>query len=396
MISQTQAEALIVAADGILELEPAFVARDWMTPGRRLGLAESQYDAGPRGWICERWLASTTPASNRMTVEGEGISLVRTDAAAVRLDDLVRAAPAAIMGEEYSRTHDGLGRLAKIFDYGERVPFHIHPPTEQAHALGLESKDEAYYYLPGADLGPHPESFFGLHPSLSPSEATERLLAHLREWKDDRVLELSRGYHLYPEGGYFVPSGMLHAPGTALTLELQEDSDAMAFLQATCADVHLDKELLLGAFDAATRESRGEEAIMDWIDWELNLMVDFHSRFRLDPAHISDGDGAELAWLFWGGTKFSAKRVRLAPGARTTVREDGVFSLFVWHGSVTVGERRLEGGLPGSDELLVTAARAVRGVEFVNEGDAPAEVILFFGPDINPDSPLIPNGRHTS
>lgn len=395
MISRIDAEQLIDDADGILELEPALVARDWMVPGRRLGLPESEYDAGDRGWICERWLASTTRAANAVGMDGEGVSVVRTGIGPVGLDDLVAAAPVAVLGREYASTHEGLGRLAKIFDYGNRVPFHIHPPTEQARALGLQSKDEAYYYLPGVDLGPHPESFFGLHPSLSVAEASARLLDHLVRWEDDHVLSLSRGFHLYPEGGYFVPSGVLHAPGTALTLELQEDSDAMAFLQATCGDVHLSKELLLGALDAAAQGQPAEQAILDWIDWDLNLLPDFHSAYALEPRMVSDTDGVSVDWLFWGGSKFSAKRVRLAPGAEVTLVENGVYSLFVWHGDLVVGGHALSGGTLGADELLITNRRAVSGVTFRNTGSTGVEVILFFGPDINPDSPQIQNGVNT-
>ncbi len=37
--------------DGILGLEPAWVARDWLPPGRRLGLSEEEYDLGERGYL---------------------------------------------------------------------------------------------------------------------------------------------------------------------------------------------------------------------------------------------------------------------------------------------------------------------------------------------------------
>ncbi|MFT4285927.1 MAG: hypothetical protein QM598_13940, partial [Protaetiibacter sp.] len=70
MTTRTEVRDLLAEHDGLLQLDPAFVARSWMVPGRRLGLAEEQYDAGERGWICERWLASTTPAGNAVTVEG--------------------------------------------------------------------------------------------------------------------------------------------------------------------------------------------------------------------------------------------------------------------------------------------------------------------------------------
>ena len=375
--------------EGILRLDPAWVARNWMKPGRRLGLAADEYEVGERGWICERWLGSTTPAVNQFTVEGEGISTVRSAAGTLRLDEVVAAAPDLILGVEYARTHDGLGRLAKIFDYALRVPFHIHPPREEAARAGMNSKDEAYYFLPGADLGEHPESFFGVHPALTEEEAGDALVDHLERWEDDRVLSLSKAYHLYPEGGYFVPSGALHAPGTALTLELQEDSDAMAFLQASCGDVSLSKELLYLAVEPGERERLAERAVLSWIDWDINRDADFHSRFAIAPRVFRSEDGVEDAWIFWGSDKFVGKRLRLDPGAAVTLVEPGAYSLFVWSGSGTVGGLPVAAGSPADDELLVAHSRAVSGVDIVNTGEERMELIRFFGPDLNPDAPRV-------
>jgi hypothetical protein len=388
-VTRSQVENALAENDGMLRLNPAWVARKWMKPGRRLGLAEQEYEVGERGWICERWLGSTTPAANQVSVEGEGISTVRTGDEELPLDQVVAAAPDLVMGEEYARTHDGLGRLAKIFDYGLRVPFHIHPPRAEAERAGVHSKDEAYYYLPGADLGAHPESFFGVHPSLTPHQAGDALVAHLERWSDDRILELSKAYHLYPEGGYFVPSGALHAPGTALTLELQEDSDAMAFLQASCGDVSLSKDLLYMAVAPGEREARGERAILDWIDWDMNLDPDFHSRYAIAPKPLLTEDGVEDAWIFWGSDKFVGKRLRLQPGASATIVEPGIYSLFLWTGAGTIGGLEVRAGTPGQDELLVAHHRAISGVEYVNTGDTPLELIRFFGPDLHPDAPRV-------
>lgn len=79
-------EALLGDNGGVLRLEPAFVARGFLPPGRRLGLPESAYDVGGRGFICERWLASTTKADNRVGPDDEGLSAVhrRGEAAAAR------------------------------------------------------------------------------------------------------------------------------------------------------------------------------------------------------------------------------------------------------------------------------------------------------------------------
>ena len=51
-------DRLLGEGNGVLRCEPAWVARDFLPPGRRLGLPEDQYDVGERGAICERWLSS--------------------------------------------------------------------------------------------------------------------------------------------------------------------------------------------------------------------------------------------------------------------------------------------------------------------------------------------------
>jgi hypothetical protein len=59
-------DRMLAHSDGILRLEPTWVARDFLPPGRRLGLPEDAYDVGDRGFVCERWLGSTTKADNRV------------------------------------------------------------------------------------------------------------------------------------------------------------------------------------------------------------------------------------------------------------------------------------------------------------------------------------------
>ena len=67
-ISSTRAvtQDAIDAGAGILRLEPCWVPRTFMIPGRRLRLhPDDLYALGAhRGGINERWFASTTHASN--------------------------------------------------------------------------------------------------------------------------------------------------------------------------------------------------------------------------------------------------------------------------------------------------------------------------------------------
>ncbi len=83
----------IDAGAGILRLEPCWVPRTFMIPGRRLRLhPDDLYALGAhRGGINERWFCSTTHASNGPgTPDDEGLSYVRaTNGARVLFKSLV-------------------------------------------------------------------------------------------------------------------------------------------------------------------------------------------------------------------------------------------------------------------------------------------------------------------
>jgi hypothetical protein len=382
-------------ADGILPLEPAWVGRDFLPAGRRLGLAEGDYDLGDRGEMCERWLASTTKADNRVGPPGEGLSYLAIDGdERVTLKEAVDADPVALLGAEYAASHTGLGRLAKIFDYRGRLPLHLHQRQQHAALVGRHSKDEAYYFPPGIDMGEHPETFLGLHPSVAEPGNHERLLPYLEDWDSDLILRHCPAYLQVPEEGFHVPSGVLHGPGTALTIELQEDSDVFAMLQALNGDTLISKDLLWKDVPDDVRENQGERFILELIDWAENGDPHFYDNHHLSPQLIeaSVRDGGEESWIFYDTTKFSGKKLVVRPGATYTCTDRGVYSVLIWSGSGSFGGVPVEGGRPGSDEVLVAHDRAVRGVEIRNTGSVDLLAIKFFGPDINPDVPMI--ARH--
>lgn len=386
-------ERLLGENAGILRLQPAWVARDFLPPGRRLGLAEAAYDVGERGAICERWLASTTAADNRVRVPDEGLSPVETDdGRRLLLRDAVRAAPEAVLGRTYAAAHPaGLGRLPKLFDYGARLPFHIHPPQPYASLVGRQQKDEAYHFLPGEDLGAHPETFLGVHPHVAAGPRGEALLPYLQDWDSDLILRTSRAYLQVPGEGFHVPSGTLHGPGTALTLELQEDSDVLSMFQALNAGRIISKELLYKDVRASDRERDGERFPLGFVDWEHNGDPDLYAVAHLEPRPVagSVGDWARREWVFYGSPKFSGQRLTVGPGARVQVSEPGVYSLFAWSGSATWGGHELVGRVPGRDELLVSHDPATGGVEVVNAGAEPFVAYLLSGPDLHPAVPAV-------
>jgi len=380
----------IAENQGVFPLEAALVARDWLPAGRRLGLREEQYDVGERGVICERWLASTTHADNRIGPDDEGISQIRLSSGELLdLAAAVAADPVAILGVEYANTHSGLGRLAKIYDFGARIPFHVHPPTEIAQRVGRSSKDEAYYFPSGVDMGAHPETFFGVHPGIAQDLLSDLLLQELVAWDSDDILRYSRAYKQMPEDGFFLPSGVLHAPGTALTIELQEDSDTLAMFQALNAGTIISKDLLFKDVSDEERSERGEAALIDWLDWEANSDPYFYANRHTAAVVFHDSAAATEAWIFYGSPKFSGKRLVVKPGQSYISKERGVFNILAWRGMGTVAGHALTGGSPGKDELLIVHERAVQPIEYVNTGSTDLTIIKFFGPDIHPDAPTL-------
>ena len=391
--ARDQVHAILAETNGIIPMDPAWVARDWLPPGRRLaGLTEAEYDLGERGFICERWLGSTTHASNRISVADEGLSYARSENARMLLIDMIAADAAAIIGAEYSATHSGLSRLAKIFDYGARIPYHIHPRKEHAALVGRNPKEEAYYFPEGLDLGDHPETFFGVHPSIvDGGQPEEILLPYLEKWDSDLILQHSPGYVQVPGDGWHVPAGILHAPGTAVTVELQEDSDAMLMLQALNAGKIISKEMLYTDVAPDRRKALGERAALEWVDWPVNGDPWFFENHHVAPTLVpgSEQPGGREEWLFSNTLKFSGKRLTLAPGATYTSLDKGVYNILVFSGEGTFGDVPVRGGAPGRDELLVVHERAVVPLTVLNTGRESLVIVKFFGPDINLDTPRI-------
>jgi hypothetical protein len=391
---RTVLDRLLSVGEGVLRCEPAWVARDFLPPGRRLGLPEDAYDLGERGAICERWLASTTQADNRVGPDDEGLSeLVGEHGERIRLRDAVAADPVAIMGASYAASHPGgLGRLAKLFDYADRLPYHIHPPQEYASLVGRSAKDESYHFLPGVDLGAHPETFFGVHPWIAEQKSYDTLLPYLVDWDSDLILRHARAELQLAGEGFHVPSGVLHAPGTALTLELQEDSDVLAMFQALNAGRIISKELLFKDVRPEDRAAEGERFPLRFVDWAVNGDPWFYENRHLTPRPVAGGppgDGAE-DWVFYNTTKYAGKRIVVPPGGVHRLREPGVYSVFAWSGHGRYAGLDIRGGEPGLDELVVTHDAAVRDHEVVNTGSEELVVFTFFGPDLHTEAPTIP------
>ncbi len=371
---------------GYLRLRPSWVARDFLKPGRRLGLAENEYNVGLRGFICERWLASETEADNAVKSPNEGLSYLDIDGEELLLRDVIAACGELIMGREYAANHRGLGRLAKIYDFESRIFFHYHQTASDARKLGRNSKEESYYFPTGVPVGKHPETFFGVHPYIvEQRKQYDIFLPYLRKWEGEEILSASRAYMNVPGEGFHLQAGILHAPGTAVTIELQEPSDVMGVLQAEVDGLRQSKDLLYKDILPAEVEQKGERAALDQLLWEENGDPYFYENHHTPPVdipHPENSAGFEQ-WIYYDSTKYSGKRLVVKPGQSFMAKDLGLHTILVWRGKGKVDGLEIEGGNFRCDELLVSHERAVAGATYENTGSVDLEIIKFFGPDIN-------------
>ncbi|MCB0732275.1 MAG: hypothetical protein KDC88_14725 [Ignavibacteriae bacterium] len=379
--------------NGILRLNPAWVARDFLPPGRRLGLPDNMYELGNRGGICERWVGSTTKADNKVSVPNEGLSILNLDSnEEITLKEAIELLPEKIMGEEYSKSHKGLDRLPKIFDYKYRLPYHIHQMDEHAKLVGCNSKEEAYYFPEGVPMGEEAETYFGVHPYIVEKEKQKKLLPHLIDWNDDKILQHARAFMQIPGDGFHVPSGTLHAPGSALTIELQEDSDVFAMMQAKVGGKIIDKELLFKDVTKEDREKYGEKILLEMVNWEVSGDPYFYENRHTPPVLIEDAaqPGGDEYWIFYNTNKFSGKKLVVKPNSTYSTQDEGVYNILVWKGKGEYGGLKIEAGNFGMDELLVIHEKAIKKIQIKNTGNNELVIYKFIGPDINTDVPMLP------
>jgi len=388
--------------NGILRLAPTWVPRDFLSPGGRLRLDPKYlYALGlERGGIDERWLASTTRADNPGAPEDEGLSYIvikeGSKVEKVLLRDAIDAVGEEIIGKHAMRKYGGWTVLTKFFDNSVPIPFHLHQMEEHAHAVGQEPKPEAYYFPPqlNANEGRFPLSFLG----LSPETTREDIKECLRNWNkgDNGILYHSRAYRLKPGTGWLIPAGILHAPGTLVTYEVQKASDVFAMYQSMLEGRPIPWSLLV---KNVPRDKWDDlDYIVDMIDWEANIDPYFKKHHYIEPKYVRQPEdmmeeGYVEKWIVYASEDFSAKELTVLPGAEVTIRDKAAYGLIVIQGYGRIGEFKAEApsmiryGELTNDEMFVIEEAAKAGVKIVNESSRENLVILkHFGPG-NPDMP---------
>lgn len=386
---------------GIFQLEPTWVPRTFVAPGRRLKLAvQDLYALGKeRGGIDERWFGSTTPALNEGAPPDEGLSYIAAGQGRVTLRDAIAAEGNHVLGKEVMQKWGGWKVYAKYFDNAGPIPQHVHHRDEHAKLVGSEGKPEAYYFPPQLNVieQTFPLSFFGLHPGTKKDD----IVRCLKDWNkgDNGILNHSPAYRLQPGIGWFIPAGTFHAPGTYVTYEVQWASDVMSFYQSLVGGTSISWNLVVK--DIPKEQQNNLEFIVGLADWEANVDPGFKQKHFLAPVPVKEdmGKGISDKWVIYcserAGDLFSAKELTISPGKKLVLKEKGAFcaTIVTGHGrfgcfeaespvSIRYGERT-------RDEFFVTASAAREGIEIENKSGETMVVLRYFGPDTNPDAPKI-------
>ena len=400
MVNRSTVQAAIDAGSGVLRLEPAWVPRTFMLPGRRLKLhPDDLYALGAhRGGINERWFSSTTNADNGPgTPPDEGLSYARLEnGVRVLLKEAVDAAGDLLIGSAVMTRDGGWNLLCKFFDNLGPIPHHMHQNDADAARVGRRGKPEAYYFPPQYNQldNDFPYTFMGLEPGTEKADVRRCL----ENWNkgDNGILFLSRAFRLQPGTGWQVNLGILHAPGSLVTYEPQVNSDVFAMFQSEVDGRIIDWSLLTK--DVPPEYHHDLDYIVSMLDWDANVDPAFARNNRVFPTPVrpveeTESEGYRESWICYGTAHYSAKELTILPRRTVTIRDAAAYGLILTQGHGTFGGHRVSTpsmirfGQMTEDELFVTDEAARAGVRIENASDSDPLVILkHFGPG-NPDAP---------
>ena len=398
MPTRTTIESAVNAGEGILRLEPCWVPRSFMIPGRRLKLHPDDLYAfgGHRGGINERWFSSTTKASNGpLTTVDEGLSYVTpAEGEHFLLKDAVEIAGDLLLGKEVFDREKGWNLLCKFFDNMGPIPHHMHQSDEFAKRVGFKGKPEAYYFPPQYNqiFNNFPHTYMGLEPGTTKDDIRKCL----ERWNqgDNGILFHARAYRLEPGAGWQIDPGILHAPGSLVTYEPQVNSDVFAMFQSEVEGRIVPWDLLVK--DVPPEHHQDLDYIISMLDWEANINPEFAASNKRFPVPVHPEAemkeaGFREVWVTYGSSDYSAKELTVLPGRTVTIKDAAAYGLIVTQGYGTLNKTQVSTpsmirfGQLTEDELFVTAGAAQSGIKITNPSTTDPLVILkHFGPG-NPD-----------
>jgi hypothetical protein len=382
---------------GIFCLAPVFVPRRFSKAGRRLRLHPDDYYAlgTQRGSIKERWFSSVINALNGpLAPQDEGMSYIAPGGQIedkFYFKDAISELGAELIGPYLQEKYGTWPMYSKFFDYEEPLFHHLHLAEDAANQVGMHGKPEAYFFPTQLNnyLGEFPVTYFGYDPDVSKDLVKERLLMY--EEGDNRITELSRAYRIKLGTGWYVPAGIVHAPGSVLTYEPQWNSDVNSVQENIVSGEVFSRDFLVE--NLPQDKKRYIEAALDLMDWEKNIDPHFKKHYFRPPLPAHREDHYREDWIVYATPYFAAKELTVLPGQTVTIKDGAAYGcvLIQGHGKFGVYDAEaammLRYGQLSADEYFVSEQAAKEGVMITNHSRwEPMVILKHFGPN-HPDMP---------
>lgn len=376
---------------GIFRMVPNFIPIKFGAPGRRLKIHPDDYFAfgADSGTIMERWLCAINGARTKNPKRpDQGFSYVLAEnGEKFLLRDAVAELKEELIGKELQDKYGTFPVYSKFFDYETPLYFHFHPATEYAKNVGCEGKPECYYFPPQLNnyVGRRPSTYIGFNSEVT-KEQVRDCIEHFGDY-DTHVTRLSRAFELEVGTGWYVPAGVVHAPGSLLTYEPQWCTDLNCVLEnVVCGEVFEERYMTDIVPEGVENKT---DYIMETIDWETNYDPKFKEHYFRPPVELPQiQDGLTEKWVCYGNEYITAKEVTIQPQAEVLLKDKAAYGCVIVQGFGTFGDFDAEAvnlmrvGDQTADEYFVSKDRACQGVRIVNASKTEPMVILqHFGPD---------------
>jgi hypothetical protein len=340
--------------------------------------------------VAERWFVSMgapESGSDKLTSYTMSWFWTSEDAEGITFREAIEQMGGDLLGEEAMRKYGGYVMFSKFFDYGAKLPHHMHPLEEHAKNIGMNRKPESYYFPVEMNNTVYDSDFtyFGFVPGTTKDQVADCLRRY--EKQDNQILTLSKAYKIKLGTGWYLPAGIVHAPACLCTYEPQYLSDVSVFFQNVVErNYYIDPSYNQSVIP---KNYTGDpvDYLVSMMDWEANLDPDFHKKYYHEPIPLQTCQEAEQGgyyeeWSSSGCADFSAKRLVVQPGRTVTVTDAASYGFILTQGTGEVNGLAVDTpaiirhGQMTADECFVIDQAAKEGVTIRNLSEFTPLVML--------------------